>query len=494
MPATVDRRTSRLAPVHRITRGISRGTTVRIGTVGVAALLAWWAVELFGRPYVFFDLLIYHGAVAWWAGGGELYAFIAPDTTLGFTYPPFAALVMLPMAALSAELAGWVNVVASLGALAVVLAALLVPLAERAGWSRWFTVAMALPLAAALEPVRETLGYGQVNLLLFALVMADMVALRWRARGGARPGRRYASWWARLWFSGAWAGVGIGLATAIKLTPALFIVYLVVTRQWRAVTTAVGTALGVTAGAFLLAGHESASYFGGVLWDTERVGVADMTPNQSLAGLLARLYDSAETPGLMWLAFSLLVVALGLSRASTAHAEGDELTAFTLVGLTANVVSPISWSHHLVFVLPAILVLADAALRRRAASRGLAVRAGRPVGGAAPGAALRTPIWFPALTGLRHAGAAVLLYLVFLVSPIWPYEHQLSQGVSHYADGAVGVLAENSLALALILLVAALPWRPGAEPAFYSELAARRPGQPLPAPRTPDAPVGVTES
>ena len=28
---------------------------------------------------------------------------------------------------------------------------------------------------------------------------------------------------------------------------------------------------------------------------------------------------------------------------------------------------------------------------------------------------------------------------------------------------------ENSFALALIILVAALPWRPGAEPAFYAE-------------------------
>jgi alpha-1,2-mannosyltransferase len=85
--------------------------------------------------------------------------------------------------------------------------------------------------------------------------------------------------------------------------------------------------------------------------------------------------------------------------------------------------------------------------------------------------ALRTPIWFPALTGLRHAVAAVGLYLLFVRSPIWPYEHRLPE-VSHYADGLYGVLMENSLALAIIILVAALPWRPGAEPAFYSETAA----------------------
>lgn len=471
MPATVGRRTGRLASVHRVAREIDRRTIVRIGIVAVAWYLAVQAIETFGRPYIFFDLLIYHGAVDWWAGGGDLYTFIAPNTTLGFTYPPFAALVMLPMAGLSTKVAGWFNVFASLAALTAVLAAVLVPIAKRAGWSCWFTVALAVPLATAIEPVRETLGYGQVNLLLFALVMVDMVGLRRRSRGSATGG----SWPVRLWRSGAWAGAGIGLASAIKLTPALFIVYLVITRQWRAAATAVGTAFAVTVGAFFLARHESLAYFGSVIWHTERVGAADMTPNQSLAGVLARIYDSVETPGLLWLAFSLLLLAVGLSRARTAHAEGDELTAFTLVGLTANVISPISWSHHLVYVLPAIIVLADAALRRRAASRALAARVGLPVRavtGLPVGNGLRTPIWFPALTGLRHGAAALGLYVLFLVSPIWPYEHQLTQGVSHYADGLFGVLAENSLAIALIVLVAALPWRPGAEPAFYSERAA----------------------
>jgi hypothetical protein len=445
-----------------------------MGIVAFAWIVAMSAIELFGRPYVFFDLLIYHGAVVWWAGGGDLYAFIAPETTLGFTYPPFSALVMLPMAVLTPQAAGWLNILASLGALTLVLAALLVPIADRAGWPRWFAVAVALPLATAIEPVRETLGYGQVNLLLFALVMIDLVGLRWRARARAVHG----PWLIRLWHSGAWAGVGIGLASAIKLTPALFILYLLISRQWRAAATAMGTALAATVGAFVLARQESMTYFGSVIWQTERIGAADMTPNQSLAGVLARIYDSIETPGLMWLAFSLLLLAVGLSRAATAHAEGDELTAFTLVGLTANVISPISWSHHLVFVVPAIIVLADAALRRRAASRALVARGGIPVramsGLPVGSGGLRTPIWFPALTGLRHASAALGLYLLFLVAPIWPYEHQLSQGVSHYADGLIGVLAENSLAIALIILVAALPWRPGAEPAFYPEPASVR--------------------
>ncbi|HZN17371.1 MAG TPA: glycosyltransferase 87 family protein [Micromonosporaceae bacterium] len=492
MPTIVGERLRRFAPDHRAFRGIDGWTVVRLGVVAGTVIAAVLAVRAFGRPYDFFDLRIYHGAVVWWAGGGELYDYIAPQTTLGFTYPPFAALVMWPMAQLSVTAAGYLNAVASMTALAVVLTALLVPVADRCRWPRWFAMAIAVPLAAATEPVRETIGYGQVNLLLFGLVLADLVALRWRHRAGvaratgartmttrimatrtmgtrtmgtratatragvartpAAPGALVASWLHRLWTSGTWAGAGIGLATAVKLTPGLFIVYLLVSKQWRAAATAVGTALTVTVGAFLVAGEESFAYFGTIVWQTSRVGVADMTPNQSLAGVLARLYDSAEAPSLLWLTFAVLMLAVGLSRAATAHAEGDELTAFTLVGLTANVISPISWSHHLVFVLPAVVVLLDTALRRRQASMGLRMQR------------------FPALAGLRHAAVAAGVYVLFVVSPIWPYEHRLPE-VSHYADGLSGALFESSLAIAVIALVAALPWRPGAEPAFYQEHA-----------------------
>ncbi|MEU4566153.1 glycosyltransferase 87 family protein [Micromonospora sp. NPDC023956] len=473
MPATVGRRADRLAPVRRAARGFDRRTAVRLGIVAAAVYTAWLAVGAFGRPYNFFDMKIYHGAMVWWANGNELYDFIAPDTTLGFTYPPFGGLVMLPMAHLPVGAAGWLNALGSTAALAVVLAGLLRPVVDRIGQPLWFVVAVAVPLAVAIEPVRETLGYGQVNLLLFALVMADLIGLRWRARRGTRY-RRDDGPLRRFVFSGVWAGAGIGLATSIKLTPALFIVYLLITRQWRAAATAIATATGVTLGMFTLAGTESRAYFARVLWQTERVGAADMTPNQSLAGLLARLYDSIETPGLLWLAFAVLMLALGLSRAMNARADGDELTAFTLVGLTTNVISPISWTHHLVWVIPAIVVLADAALRRREAIRGPMQRSGAASSyGGPPGVnGLRPPIWYPTMTGFRHGAAAVLLYLIFLVSPIWPYEHQLPE-VSHYADGLFGALMENSLALALIVLVAALPWRPGAEPAFYADRLGR---------------------
>ncbi|MBB5870967.1 hypothetical protein F4553_004346 [Allocatelliglobosispora scoriae] len=452
---------------RRATRGFDRGTIVRIGIVAAACVAAWYAVEAFGRPYEFFDMKIYHGAAVWWAGGGDLYTYVAPNTTLGYTYPPFAALLMLPMAAVPMLTAGFINIGLSIAALMFVLVVLLKPLADRQGWPLWFVVGLALPLATAIEPVRESLGYGQVNVLLFALIIADLLGLRLRGRAPAYPAAGIGR--LRMFImNGGWAGMGIGLATSIKLTPALFIVYLLISRQWRPFWTAIGTTVGVTLVGFVLARPESVAYFTSVMWQTNRVGQADMTPNQSLAGVLARLYDTFQTPMLLWITFAFFILAVGLSRAAAAHAEGDELTAFALIGLTANVISPISWSHHLVFVIPAVVVLIDAALRRRAASRGMVARGpGFSIGRTR----LREPLWFPAWVGLRHMIAAVGFYALFLISPIWPYEHQLPAH-SHYQDGLIGVLAENSLALALIALVAALPWRPGAEPAFAAETAA----------------------
>jgi alpha-1,2-mannosyltransferase len=475
MPMVVDERRRTIGSTIQRIRQLDRSslredpaTIVKLGVLLAACLASVWAIQTYGRYYTFLDLSVYHGAALWWTSGGDLYQYVVPGTTMSFTYPPFAALVMLPMVAVSLPVAGWINVVAGLAALTFILATLLNPIADRHGWPRWFVVGLAVPLAAATEPVRETLGFGQVNLLLAAFVIADLVALRLRGRSAiaraavGRAGTGTESVLAapmdllrRAWMSGAFAGVGVGLATAVKLTPGLFILYFLITRQWRVAITAACTAFGATVFAFAFAGKESAAYFGSVMWDTSRVGFADATPNQSLAGLLARLYDSPTKPGLMWLAFAMLLLTVGLSRASHAHADGDEMSAFVLIALTANAICPISWTHHMVFMIPALVILVDSALRRRRSVRGF------NVGG------------FPLLAGLRHAGLALGIYLLLVISPLWRYEHKLP-AVSHYADGLTGALGENSMALALIVLIVLMPWRPGAEPAFYPDPALSR--------------------
>jgi alpha-1,2-mannosyltransferase len=329
-------------PARSLSRMVT-GTTVRLAAVSVVWVAALY--DVFGLVekspwHDFFDLRVYRGAVEWWLHGSSLYSFELGRSAYGFTYPPFAAVVMTPLAWVSTGAAEVLDVVASTLVIAVVTGWLVVPLARRHGWTPWFLVALALPVVLALDPIRETLGYGQLNMLIFALVLADLIALR--------HGR-------------AWAGVGIGVATAIKLTPALFIVFLVLIGRRRAAAVATGTFLGATLLGFVLNAAGSRVYWTSALWDTSRVGRLDKPSNQSVLGMLAHVADPGQPDRRLWVVLAGAALVVGMWRAVWAYRRGDDLVAVTLVGLTACLVSPISWTHHLYWVVPALVVLLDVA-------------------------------------------------------------------------------------------------------------------------------------
>src|SRR3954464_4166101 len=182
----------------------------------------------------YFDSKVYYGAIQYWfrGDGGMVYDWLRPGTPYGFTYPPvarpgspsppFAGLVMSPMALLPFGAVVVIAVVATVLTTALLMWWFAGPLIKRSGWPIWYAFGIAGCLAIVFEPVRETITFGQVNTLLLTLVAGDMLV-------GVARGRR-------------WAGVGIGLATAIKLTPGVFILYLLITRRWRAAGVATGTA------------------------------------------------------------------------------------------------------------------------------------------------------------------------------------------------------------------------------------------------------------
>jgi alpha-1,2-mannosyltransferase len=271
----------------------------------------------------------------------------------------------------------------------------------------------------------------------------------WPGRPASAPARRPGptELLRRVWATGGWAGVGVGVASAVAVGPALFVVYLVVTRQWRAAMTALATAATLVLGALLIAPSATATWFGTML---ARIDPSvDAPDNQSLAGVLARLYDAAGIPVLVWLPFAGLLLAVGLIRARAAHADGDEVTAFTLIGLTGAAVSPVSRTHELIWILPAILIMVDAAARRR-----IPARRPRP----------------RRLAGGEYAVAALLVYLMCAVGPAW-------------------TLGWNASAFAVIVLLNTLPCRPGAAPALpvarRPAAARRQPAIPGPRGRTP---------
>jgi alpha-1,2-mannosyltransferase len=397
------------------------GTTLQIVAVCAVMAAAWYDVfRLLNKPplHGFFDLRVYRGAVMWWLDGHSLYSFQLGDTEYGFTYPPFAAVCMLPLGFVTAGTAAVLTTVASAAAVVAITYWLVAPVARRHGWTRWFAVALAVPAVFAMEPIRETLGYGQLNVLLFALVVADVVALR-RGRG--------------------WAGAGIGLATALKLTPGLFIVFLLLTGRRRPAAVATGTFLGVTLFAFVVNGAASWQYWTETMWQTSRVGRLEKWSNQSVLGMLARLADPGQPDRRLWAVLAGVVLVVGMWRAVLAYRRGDDLVAFTLTGLTACLVSPISWTHHLVWVVPAAVVLVD-------------VAAGTPLHGTAPG-------WLrirPRAVAVGAGAVAFGVVVPFFLSVVWHFAHGPG---NHHIQGLIGLVGESAYGVVMLALVALLPVR-----------------------------------
>jgi alpha-1,2-mannosyltransferase len=324
-------------------------TTTRIGIVLGLFLCAWAFDAAFAVRHGFFDLRVYYGAINHWAdGSGELYDYLLPRTKYGFTYPPFAALTMLPMAYLGWHVAIAISMLLTVVAAVAVLYWLVEPVARRNGWSTWFVLGIAAALAVAFEPMRETFLFGQVNAILLLLVAADVLFL--------------------VRYNRSIAGVGIGLATAIKLTPGIFIIYLIITKRYRAAAVASGTTMAATVFAGAVAPDQSREFWTAALWNTSRVGDESFVSNQSLNGVVHR-WDHDQPSTLAWIALVLITLAVWAWRSRQAAKAGDEATGLALTGIVGVLISPITWVHHLVWVLPGLILLVDRGLVREVSKR-----------------------------------------------------------------------------------------------------------------------------
>ncbi|HEY1177321.1 MAG TPA: glycosyltransferase family 87 protein [Phytomonospora sp.] len=323
---------------------------LRVAAIVVLMALVWILADRFGEHHRLFDFRIYRKAVLFWLDGDNiLYNYSQPDKTnynLGFTYPPFAAVIMIPLAVLPYGLAKWSHLIVMSAALALMCYWVATPLARRLKQPAWFVCGLVVPLAFALEPIRESLSFGQVNHELAVLIIGDLLFLCRR--------------------NSKWAGIGIGLATAIKLTPGIFIIYLLLTKRWRPAFMSMfwATAATVLAAAFDL--RSSVKFWLVTFWDSSRVGILDQTSNTSVNGMILRWFDQRDPnyPRWIYLVAVLLVVGYGMWRAVRAYRQGDEICALTIVGLVGVMVSPVSWIHHNFWIVPALVVLADVALRK----------------------------------------------------------------------------------------------------------------------------------
>ncbi|MFJ9584798.1 glycosyltransferase 87 family protein [Streptomyces acidicola] len=289
------------------------------------------------------DLRIYQGAVDAMLSGEGLY-----DADPPFNYPPFAAYLFIPLTVgpAGATLALWF-VLKSL-CLHLLVWHLLGSRPRTAGRRAALTVLVSWGTAFTIDAIGYDLSYGQVNLLLMGLVVYDLC----RPDDPAAP--------ARL------RGVGTGIAAAVKIVPALFIVHLFLTRQYRAATVATTTFLTTVALGFATLPTTAWRYWTDVLWATERVGASpDSLTNQSLRGLLGRLLHDTGLTTAGWLLSAVAVALAALTLATRLHRRGMELEALTAVGLAVPLVTPLGWVHHWVWLLPATLLLFGWARRRR---------------------------------------------------------------------------------------------------------------------------------
>lgn len=289
------------------------------------------------------DLMVYrdgspfllHGTLYDW----HLLHF-SKDFPLPFTYPPFAAVVFLPLSFLP-----WVAVRWFWQAISVVCLWWLVHLSLRLiarhlpdtdpsddVWRRRALLWTALALW--LEPIRTNLNYGQVNIVLAAVVLAGMASRR----------------------SGL-AGLSVGVTAGIKLTPALSGIYFLATRRWAAAIWSAVAFFGTVAVAYVISPAQSKLYWLHLLSETSRIGPVGSAINQSFRGALTRTLGHDVGSGPLWLvAAAVAIVLLVFALRSTLRA-GDVLAGVVAVQLFTLLVSPISWSHHWVWVVPAILWL-----------------------------------------------------------------------------------------------------------------------------------------
>lgn len=335
-------------------------------TVCLLSFAAFWiAQRAYGVSMI--DLMVYR-AEGWTVrSGDDLYAMRATYAELPTTYPPFAALLFMPLTLLGVADMRTVATAANLVLLVALVHLSLRLLGRPLRAPRPAAILLLASVAVWCEPVWTTLRYGQINLLLAVLVLWDL----------SRPsGHR-------------WAGVGIGVAAGIKLTPALFAVFLALwgavegwqrlrrtgnraalwNHRLRQATVATVTFLGTALFTALVLPRDSERFWTDAVFQSGRVGRAEIVDNQSLSGVAARLLHTSD-PGWLWTGLALSAAVLGLGSAVAAALAGPRRLPYAYgwaamaCAVTALLVSPISWSHHWVWCVPLLLLLGAEAHRR----------------------------------------------------------------------------------------------------------------------------------
>jgi alpha-1,2-mannosyltransferase len=333
----------------------SRSRALSVSTLGpvllvvsVAARLAWTYLAPNGANFV--DLHVYIGGAATIDHPGSLYRYVyadqTPDFPLPFTYPPFAAVVFYPLHLLPFGLVAFCWTVGTMAALYGVVRLSQRLLGVAAGEGHRLAM-LWTGVAIWLEPLRSTFDYGQINVLLVLAVLLAVFTTRW-------------------WLS----GLLIGTAAGMKLTPAIAGLYFVGARRWRAAVSSAVVFFATIAVSALVVGDQTRYYFTELIFKTDRIGPICTIFNQSWRGGVCRIFghDAGYSPVVLIAIAVTAILSVLAWRALSTHGS-EQLGPLLIVELFGLLLSPISWTHHWVWLVPLMIWLLHGPLSDRLGAR-----------------------------------------------------------------------------------------------------------------------------
>lgn len=309
-------------------------------TLSIVARFAWTYLAPNGANFV--DLHVYVGGAAALDHPGTLYSYVyadqTPDFPLPFTYPPFAAVALYPMHFVPFGVLAFlwhVAIVAALYGVVRISQRLIGTAADRRAAMLWTAVSIWI------EPLRSNFDYGQINVFLVLAVLYAVYTTRW-------------------WLS----GLLVGLAAAVKLTPAVAGIYLLGARRWSAALFSLAVFLFSIGVSLFVVGDQARYYFTDLLGDAHRVGPIATSFNQSWRGAISRIlgYDAGYGPLVL---AALVITAVVAVLAWRALNPSDALGRLLVVELFGLLLSPISWTHHWVWLVPLMIWLIQGPLGQR---------------------------------------------------------------------------------------------------------------------------------
>ncbi|MBO0854902.1 MAG: DUF2029 domain-containing protein [Nocardia sp.] len=326
----------------------------------------------------YIDLLVYRTGARVWLRGGDLYGPIPRVNGMGlpFTYPPLSAVLFAPLALLPVGAAECLVLLCSMACLAVTL--WLVSIRIRPAMdprTRAIGLVAVVAVLGLSEPVRETYAFGQINLVLMLAVTLDTLVRK--------------PFWPR--------GLLIGIAVSVKLIPAAYLLYFLIRRDWRTCGTIVASAGGAIGLGFVLLPRDSREYWLHTMFETDRIGPPQYAGNQSLKAFAFRLGFGDTAGTVIWIVLAAIAIGLAAVVMKRLLDQGHEVAALMVNAAAVLLASPVSWSHHWVWIGPALLV-------------GAAAIAELPGAGAAADAARRRRFWI---------AIYLLVLTVFMLGPQW---------------------------------------------------------------------------